>query len=120
MRPVSYAVTAAIVLAAIVGGRFLFTSMRGEVIPPADAKTLVDKGALLVDVRSTEEFASGHIQGAKNIPVGTVAENLKAFGKKDAPIVVYCRSGARSGRAKSVLEDNGFTHVHNLGAMSNW
>jgi len=120
LKPLSYAATALIVLAAVAGGRFLLSSMRGELVAPAEAKTLVDNGALLVDVRSTEEFAGGHIDGAKNIPVGTVAANLAAFGQKDEPIVVYCRSGVRSGRAKSVLEDNGFTHVHNLGAMGNW
>ena len=82
------------------------------------AKALVAKGAVLVDVRSKEEFDAGHVDGAINVPVDTVASH--DFGKKDAPLVVYCGSGARSARAATALVGQGYTAVHDLGAMSNW
>ncbi len=87
---------------------------------PAAARELVAGGAALIDVRSPGEFASGHIEGAKNIPVGEIGARTSEVGAKDAPVVVYCRSGARSGSAKSTLEAAGFTQVHDLGAMSRW
>ncbi len=87
---------------------------------PEQARAWVGEGALLVDVRSPAEFAGGHIEGAKNIPVSDVGGRLDAFEPRDQRIVLYCRSGARSGRAKATLEREGFTDVHNLGPMSRW
>ncbi|MEW5742762.1 MAG: rhodanese-like domain-containing protein [Myxococcota bacterium] len=86
------------------------------------AKALVEKDkAFLLDVRTPEEFAEGHIAGATNIPVQVLESRLSALpAKKDQDIVVYCRSGARSARAKAMLEAAGFTKVHDLGGMSNW
>jgi phage shock protein E len=92
----------------------------GATTPPAEAKALVDGGALLVDVRTPEEFASGHIEGAKNIPVSEVQVRLAEFGAKDGKVVVYCRSGNRSGKAKTMLEAAGYTAVFNAGAYSAW
>ena len=87
-----------------------------EVDAPDKSKELISSGALVVDVRSKEEFDSGHLEGALNVPHTEVEENLALFGAdKDKPIVVYCRSGRRSGMAKEVLEKNGFTTVHNGG-----
>ncbi|MCA9781300.1 MAG: rhodanese-like domain-containing protein [Candidatus Eremiobacteraeota bacterium] len=87
-----------------------------DVDSPESAKQLIDSGALVVDVRSEEEFQSGHLEGALNVPHTEIEENLAAFGAdKEKPNVVYCRSGRRSGIAKEVLEKNGFTSVHNGG-----
>jgi rhodanese-related sulfurtransferase len=85
-----------------------------------DARALVEKGATLVDVRTPGEFAAGHIDGAMNIPVDVLGGRSRELPDKDAPIVVYCRSGARSGRAAKILSSNGYTNVHDLGAMSRW
>ena len=84
------------------------------------ARALVENGATLVDVRTPGEFASGHIDGARNIPVDVLGGRLRELSEKDATIVVYCRSGARSGRASKILTSNGFTNVHDLGPMSRW
>lgn len=84
------------------------------------AHTLLADGAALIDVRSPEEFASGHVEGARNIPVGEIGQRSAEVGDKDAPVVVYCRSGMRSAQAKTTLESAGFTQVHNLGGMSRW
>ncbi|HLW29450.1 MAG TPA: rhodanese-like domain-containing protein [Brumimicrobium sp.] len=68
--------------------------------------------AFIVDVRTPQEFASGHYEGAVNIPLNQVSQQLSEFDDKEQ-IVVYCRSGARSGNAKQILESNGYTNVIN-------
>ncbi len=87
---------------------------------PEKARELVEAGAALIDVRSPGEFSGGHIEGARNIPVGEISARLSEVGDKDAPVVVYCRSGGRSASAASTLENAGFTQVYDLGAMSRW
>lgn len=100
----------------------VFVMMRGggDRINSEEAKKLVRSGALLLDVRTSEEFVSGHIEGAKNIPVGELGTRLGELEKKDQPIVVYCRSGARSSRAAEVLKSAGYESVHDLGGMFRW
>ena len=87
---------------------------------PVELWGLVKAGAKLIDVRTPQEYQSGHIEGALNIPVSEVSTRIAEFGAKDEPIVVYCRSGARSGRAQSTLKASGFTQVYNLGGMNRW
>ena len=86
----------------------------------ADARALVKDGAQLVDVRTEAEFAQGHLPGATNIPVGALARRMRELQDKGAPLVLYCRSGSRSGRAKRMLEKAGYTRVYDLGPMSAW
>ena len=99
---------------------FMRHRMTSSFIDSAQAHSLVDGGAALIDVRSPQEYASGHVDGARNIPVGEIAERAAEVGAKDAPVVVYCRSGMRSSQAKSALEAAGFTQVHNLGGIDRW
>ena len=80
----------------------------------------VAEGGLLLDVRSPREFKSGHLDGARNIPVGELSGRLGELGSTDQSIVVYCASGGRSRSAAKLLQDNGFSQVHDLGAMRNW
>ncbi|MGV3619983.1 MAG: rhodanese-like domain-containing protein [Archangium sp.] len=83
----------------------------------ADAKAMVARGALLLDVRTREEFAEGHLDGAVNVPV----QELAAFEVPvDREVVVYCRSGRRSASAKTQLEGRGVKRVVDVGGMSNW
>jgi rhodanese-related sulfurtransferase len=89
-------------------------------ISPVKARELVQSGAKLVDVRSAAEFASGHIPGAVNVPVGELGAKVKSLGAKDKPVIVYCASGTRSAMARSVLKGQGFAQVFNLGAMTRW
>jgi phage shock protein E len=89
--------------------------LRGE-----EARKLVAEGARLLDVRTVGEFSAGHLPGALNIPLGELERRLDSLGAKDHPIVAYCQSGQRSGLAKRLLVTNGFTAVHDLGAMSSW
>ena len=75
-------------------------------------------GAVLLDVRTPEEYRSGHIPESKNIPlqaidrVGSVAEN------KDTALYVYCQSGARSRQAAGLLKQIGYTNVNNIGGIA--
>ena len=77
----------------------------------------IQEGALIIDVRTPGETAAGMYTGAKNIPLSEVESRLTEFGAKNANIVVYCRSGNRSARAKSILEANGYTNVTNGGGI---
>lgn len=79
-----------------------------------DLKAIIEQGAFLVDVREPGEFAGGTAKGAVNIPLGSVATELTKFKGKEN-IVVFCRSGNRSGQAKTILEQNGFKNVINGG-----
>jgi phage shock protein E len=89
------------------------------VITGARARELVAAGATLLDVRTPGEFSGGHVSGAQNIPVETLPAGASKVSK-DKPVVVYCRSGARSARAASALREVGFTEVYDLGGIGNW
>ncbi len=89
---------------------------------PSKLVELVEKKAesfILVDVRTQEEYRSGHIPGAINIPVDTIGAKPPT-PQKDALIILYCRSGSRSGTAKKILEQAGYTRLVNFGAVSRW
>ena len=73
-------------------------------------------GAVLVDVREADEFASGHIPGAINLPLSALAAAEFPFSE-DAPVYVYCLAGTRAGRAVQFLENAGFTNVKNIGGI---
>jgi len=79
----------------------------------------VAEGALLVDVRSDAEFSDGHLPGALHIPHTDVEARIAEFGDDKArPIVLYCKSGGRAGKAEKVLLANGFTNVTNGGGYT--
>ena len=81
------------------------------------ALTAVKQGAVLIDVRADSEFQSGHLAGAINMPHTTIVDQATRAGfAQDRDIVVYCRSGNRSGIAKASLEAAGFSRVTNAGA----
>jgi phage shock protein E len=84
-----------------------------------EAYAAVEAGALLIDVRSPEEFATGHLPGALNIPHGEIVDGVARLQvSKDAPIVLYCRSGNRSGIAKTALESAGYDDLMNAGGFA--
>lgn len=85
--------------------------------PSVDYQALMQKGAIILDVRTKNEFQSGHIKGAVNIPVQTLGSNLSKL-KKDRPIITCCASGMRSASAKSILQSNGFNEVYNGGSWA--
>ena len=78
----------------------------------------IDSGALVVDVRSKDEYEDGHFPKALNLPVGELQERAAELGPKDKAIVLYCASGARSAMGARILKSLGFTDVTNAGGLS--
>ena len=76
---------------------------------------------ILLDVREVFEYDEERIPGAKNFPLSLLSENIDPELSKDVPILIYCRSGNRSGRALEVMKQMGFKHVYDLkGGIINW
>ncbi|MDD3809641.1 MAG: rhodanese-like domain-containing protein [Erysipelotrichaceae bacterium] len=97
-------------------------STTSKVIDYQKALELIDeKQALIVDVRTLDEYNTGHIENAILIPLDTITtEPLEQIPDLDAPIIVYCRSGNRSNQALGLLEDIGYSEVYDLGSINNW
>ena len=86
---------------------------------PDELKTiLAGKKYKLIDVRTIQEFGNGHVENAKNIPLHELSQKIEKFETyKETPILLYCRSGARSGHAQKLLTKQGYTTVLNLGSL---
>ena len=106
---------------AMAGLLFYFAYTKGwilanfEFITPKQAEALIlnDDNVTLLDVRTVEEYKSGHIRGAKLIPVGKLEANLdKLKADRHKKIIVYCRSGNRSVAASRILEKHGFVPLN--------
>ncbi|HEY8782100.1 MAG TPA: rhodanese-like domain-containing protein [Mucilaginibacter sp.] len=82
--------------------------------PGIDLDEIVARGAKIIDVRTTGEFAGGHVKGSVNIPLNTLSSRLSKL-KKDQAFIICCASGMRSMSAKAILQSNGFTQVYNGG-----
>ena len=85
--------------------------------PKVDLTKMITDGALILDVRTPDEFRQGHVKGSMNIPLDRLPQDLKRLGKQQ-PIITCCRSGMRSGIAASLLAQHGFS-VHNGGPWMN-
>ena len=82
-----------------------------------DARTLIDQGAQLVDVRQPHEYERSALPGSVNIPLSVIQQAYKQL-HKDTPVLLYCNTGQRSGTARCLLVACGFSQVHNLGSHS--
>lgn len=78
-------------------------------------KDIIENGAIVIDVRTPEEFAKGHIKGSLNIPLDEINKAL-SWLQKDIPAVIVCASGSRSKNAVEILKANGFEKVYNGGS----
>ena len=88
-----------------------------ETITP-EIMAAIESQALIVDVRTPEEFADGHYPGAINIPHDTILEGIEQLGVTgETPVILYCRSGNRSGQAEQALQKKGFTEARNAGGL---
>jgi phage shock protein E len=84
---------------------------------PQHAWAAIEQPSLVIDVRTDEEVAAGTLRGSLHIPYEIIVARANELGlAKDTPIVVYCRSGNRSGIAQSMLQADGYTAVVNGGA----
>lgn len=91
--------------------------MRRKGLSPKMLKEKVESGALVIDVRRSDEYASGHIRNAKHYPLHSLDKKMTKL-PKDRDIIVYCLSGGRSAQAVSILRSNGFTKVFNGGGYA--
>lgn len=118
-----------VVLAVAAAGIFVFAPGERDVaqiiepglISPAEyVESFNTDDHFLLDVRTAEEFASGHIEGAVNIPVQILASYLDEV-PQDQPVVIYCRSGNRSAQAASILRGAGYSDVYDIdGGVIAW
>lgn len=94
-----------------------------KLINYTDAKEMmINDGAILIDVRTEEEYQKDHIEGATLLPLDTINEATIATitTNKEDIIIVYCQSGNRSSQAMEQLKELGYKKVYDLGAISNW
>lgn len=84
----------------------------------SELKEKVSKGAILLDVRTKEEYSSGHAKGSVNIPLDVLSERINSL-KRNVPVVAVCASGARSSSAKSILRHYGF-EAYSGGSWNNF
>ena len=75
-------------------------------------------GAVLLDVRTPEEYREGHIPGSKNVPLQSISKVADMIDNKSTPIFVHCLSGARSRQAAAILKQMGYINVKNIGGIS--
>ena len=75
-------------------------------------------GAVLLDVRTPQEYREGHIPGSQNVPLQQLDKVDEVTENKDTVLYVYCHSGARSRQAVSLLQAMGYTNVHNIGGIA--
>ena len=78
----------------------------------------MEKGAVIIDVRSPAEFQGGHIKGSKNIPLNTIGNQIDAIKKLNKPVIACCASGMRSAQATSILKSNGIEAINGGGWSS--
>jgi rhodanese-related sulfurtransferase len=116
-------VAVALVSGAMLIWPYLRRATGGPSVSPSQATQLINReDALVVDVREPGEYGAGHILGAKNIPLSTLAGGAEIAAKrKDRPVIVYCESGNRSAKAAAVLKGKGYERVLNLaGGIAAW
>ena len=75
-------------------------------------------GAVLLDVRTSEEYRGGHLPGSKNVPLQAIDKVSSVAENKDTVLFVYCYSGARSRQAAGMLRRLGYTNVNNIGGIA--
>ena len=78
------------------------------------------KNAILLDVRTREEYASGHIEGSRNLPLDEIDKVDSVIKDKNAPLYVHCLSGGRSARAAAYLRGKGYREVHDIGGIGSY
>lgn len=84
----------------------------------ASLKPIMDKGAVIIDVRTVTEFQQGHIPGSRNIPLNEISKKIEQIRKWNKPVITVCQSGTRSASAKTFLATAGI-EAYNGGAWSN-
>ena len=98
----------------------LFSFLLGQDINAGVAEYQSTEGAVLLDVRTPDEYRGGHIEGSVNLPLDRIGTIENVVKDKETALFVHCLSGARSGQAVSQLKRMGYTNVTNIGGISNY
>ncbi|MCW5221164.1 rhodanese-like domain-containing protein [Verminephrobacter aporrectodeae] len=115
-----------LLLALVSGGMLLWPALRnvsGSQLTPAAAVQCINREkAVVIDVCGAEEFAAGHVGGARNVPLGELEERLPALVKNKAlPVVLVCASGARAKRAAAIARKLGYEKAQAMaGGLRAW
>lgn len=116
-----------VLVAVISGGMLVWPLLRrgtgGPWVNTLEATQLINRSdALVIDLRTADEYAKGHILGAKNIPLADLERRRGELEKHKAkPVIVHCGHGNSSGAGVALLRNNGFASVHNLaGGFAAW
>ncbi|MCF8210177.1 MAG: rhodanese-like domain-containing protein [Rhodoferax sp.] len=108
------------------GGMLLWPVLQGAAasgLDPNAAVQLINREkAVVIDVCQPQEFAAGHVVGAKNVPLADLEAKLPGVVKnKNLPVILVCQSGARSGRAVAIAKKLGYDQAQSLGGgLSSW
>ena len=78
------------------------------------------QGAVLLDVRTSQEYMEGHVPESKNVPLQTIETITALVKNRETPLYVYCYSGTRSNQAIQLLQRMGYTKVTNIGGISSY
>ena len=95
-----------------------FDFLKGPDINQGVKEYSTTDGAVLLDVRTLDEYRQGHIPGSKNVPLQSLDKVTSFVNNQDTPVFVYCHSGARSSQAVSALQRMGYTNVKNIGGVA--
>lgn len=95
-----------------------FDFLKGPDINQGVKEYSTTDGAVLLDVRTPDEYRQGHIPGSKNVPLQSISKVAGMIDNKSTPIFVRCLSGARSRQAAAILKQMGYTNVKNIGGIS--
>ena len=95
-----------------------FDFLKGPDINQGVKEYSTTDSAVLLDVRTPDEYRQGHIPGSKNVPLQSISKVAGMIYNKSTPIFVHCLSGARSGQAAAILKQMGYTNVKNIGGIS--
>ena len=98
----------------------LFSFLQTKDINSGVRSFLSTEGAVLLDVRTPEEYAEGHIVGSKNIPLQSIEKTESVITEKSTPLFVHCGSGARSAQATSILKRMGYTNIEDIGGIMSY
>ena len=96
----------------------LFDFLKGADIDQGAKDFRETPGAVLLDVRTAQEYQEGHISGGKNVPLQELDRVTAMVSEKDVPLFVYCHSGARSSQAVRLLARMGYTNLKNIGGIA--
>mgnify|MGYP006058861331 CR=1 FL=1 len=98
----------------------LFSFLQTKDINSGVRSFLSTENAVLLDVRTPEEYSEGHIEGSQNIPLQSIEKTEMIIKEKSTPIFVHCRSGARSAQATSIIKRMGYTNVEDIGGIMSY